>query len=313
MALFSRRRPVSVEIRNYEDDFERPSWVKEHVPAVIVGTAVIIIAAVIGVIFFMMQKNSPINKFVSASSKTTDASFSFRMEAKYNNNSVMRYEGDVSADDKQQRVEIIYDADMGGYEYTNVIYTKDGLSYSGNYYNGQWTVSDCSTQIRDFFDFYTDYKRGDFDAGSLLRFLNLTSEYSSLELENFWDTLNRKLSTNNAVSNLTVSDNANSSTYTYHPDLEELFDLIIENGGPVFFNASAYNNFTETVENSRDIIKNSDLMMGFTIDAQGYLTNIQFQLETAGDRYEVSCAFENIGGADREIPDDFFTAAGIDR
>ncbi len=311
MAFFNRRRPVSVEIRNYEEEPPRRSWLRDHlVPVLIVGV-VVLVAAVGAVLYGFLQQNSPVNRFLSASAKDLDTSFSFDLNVSYNDETAMRYTGAMHTDLDHNAVFAKVDAEYPEYTFTNAVVTDAGLSYLGNYYSGQWTVSDCSASVLDFIDFYTDYRRGEFDAAAFLRFFDLTSKYSSEEFGNMIQTLSSTFASSNDISNLRVSATAAGTEYDYTPDMYALLNLISSEGGPVFFKASEYETFSQKVRINEATLRAATGRMRFVIDADGYLREVHLSLSVEDETFALDLLLSGFGASKPAIPDDFYTAASL--
>ena len=310
MPLLRRPRKVNVEIRNYETELPYIPWIKRYPVVAIVIAAILILSLTIGGITYFYRKSNPVSRFVSALTKDIESSCAFDVTATYNDEQVMHYTGAVASDTRRQSLRIALDAEVTDYSYRNVVYTSGKTSYFGNYYNGQWTVSDCSPRVLDFYDFYADFRYNHFDAGAYLRFFDKTSEYNADELKKAVEKLLKQFASSNDLSNLTISNTEDGTVYTYTPDVYAMAKEIENRGGSVFFSADGYALYSKRVGLNEEALKDAQVRLSYTISSGGYLTDLEFSIESNGEKYELDCTMSDFG-VEPEISEDFFSAAGI--
>jgi hypothetical protein len=257
--------------------------------------------------------NNPLSRFNSASAKNLGSSFSFRLTAGLDGETLMSYDGAMKVKPSDQRVEVEYEADYGDYRYRNVLYTYETETYRGNYYNGQWTVDPVTDKVSDFFDFYTDYKVGRFDGGSFLRFTELSSQFSASELTSFVNSLKGRLSTESPAAKITfVHNNDGGDDYRYEISLLAIAEIIRDEGAPSFFRSRDYDNFVAKLEANRESLENAACSLSYSITSSGYLSNLVIELSGEDVAYTLRCEMGDFGTAEPDIPDEFYLAAHID-
>ena len=291
----------------------RRSWIKRNMTLIYAFVGVIIAALVALGISMYYRSTNPMSRFISASSKALDSSFSFDVTAEKNGEAVMTYSGAIKSDVDLQSVFAVYDAEYTDYSYTNVLYTKGAKTFRGNKYNGQWTIGNATERVTEYYDFYTDFRRGVFDGGSFLRFTGLNSRLYSIELNKFERTLRSRFSTDSSLTTITASRDGSDTVYRYDIDLPGLLSFIRDNGAPVFYTLPDYNAFIAKLEANTENIEASSCDFTFTVNAAGYLKNLELNIDTGSDQYRIRGDFDDFDDVDPEIPDDFFEAAGIQK
>jgi hypothetical protein len=307
------RRLTELGQMREEVAMERREWLRSHRMTFIVIASVLIIT----LIFIMMKvyndANNPLSRFISASGKNLGSSFHFRITAEKDGEDLMTYDGVMKAEPSGQRVEIEYKADYPAYSYRNVIYTYNGETDKGNYYNGQWTLSSVTDKVSDFFDFYTDYRVGRFDGGSFLRFTELSSEFSSSVLTDFVHSLRGRFATDSPAARITIDPGDDGSTaYRYDLSLITIAEIIRDEGASAFFRSSDYDSFVAKLEANRESIEDAECAVLYTITPSGYLSSLEIDFSGAQSSYVLRCEMSDFGTAEPDIPDDFYQFADIE-
>ena len=309
MALFRKRR---IPIESYDEEELRPSWISTHLPVVFIGIGVLVIAAVVVIITLLLSANSPVAKFSSSLSKNLDSGCDFHIEAKQNNEAVLKYDGSVCVSSQPQGVTLVYDADMGSYTYTGVTLTQAGTSFSGNYLSEHWTVTDANTRVQDFMDFYLDFKNRVFDSNSFLRFLGLTDKYSSIEFSSLMEKLLPRFSSENDLTHMKVDSAADGSvTYTYTVELYAFLVTIRDEGASIFQRSSDYDAFCEKIALNENRLESTKCSLSFTVLSNGCLKDLSLSMEEREASSSISISFSGFGEMSKSVPDSFYEAAGI--
>lgn len=290
---------------------QRRSWIRSNITFIYIAAGILVALLIFMVIRLYNNSNNPISRFVSSSGKNLGSSFTFDVTAQKNGETQMSYSGAMKTDVGAQSVTIEYGAEHSDYSYRNVVYTNGAVSYKGNWYDGQWTITDCSERVQEFFDFYNDYKGGGFDGGSFLRFTGLNNRVYSIELNKFMDTIRSRLATDSSIATITSSTNGSDTMYHYDIDLEGLLKLIRERGAPVFYTLPDYNRFLNKLEANVERIKESKCCLDFTVNAAGNMTRFSLLIDTAADEYKIDCGFGDFGRAEPDIPEDFLESIGV--
>lgn len=297
-----------IEIIEEEMRQRRKSWLRSHMTAIYLIAGVAIAVLVFLGIKWYNDSHNPVSRFIKASGNNLGSSFSFQLTADKNGETVMSYDGMASFNPSKQTVSIVYEAEYTDYSYTNVIYTDGAITYKGNYYQGQWTISECSDKVQEFYDFYTDYKKGDFDGGSFLRFTGLSSFLYSQELNSFMDTVKSRLSTDSAIAKITTSRDGGATAYHYDINVKELFNLVRNKGASIFYTSTDYNRFLALLDYNAENIDQASATLDFTIDSDGYLSELAVSLDTGKNVYAVTLHMGDFDDADPEIPEGFYQA-----
>lgn len=301
-------------INESELDVEKPVspvrlWIKDHMTAVYIGAAVLLIIAIFFGIRIYNNKNHPITKLMSASAKDFNSSFSFEVEAELNGKPMMKYTGAYEADPGKQNVKVLYEADYGDYQYTGVVYSEGETRLSGSLYDGKWRVRDCSEKVLNFFDFNTDYKAGSFDGASFLRFTGLTSRFSADELNSFMKLFKSRMDGKSELASLEIESDGSDRIYTYDISLSEFFDLVRDKGASMFFSAIDYDSFCALYEANENTVKASRCRFSYTINSGGWMSAMSLTWTVGGEEYSIHCTMDDFGTAKVEIPKEFTQAA----
>lgn len=290
---------------------ERRQWFKRHMTVIYIVIGIVVAVAVFFGIKWYNDGRSPISRFVSASGKDLGTSFTFHLTAQKNGESVMTYSGTAAFRPSAQGISVVYDADYNSYSYRAVLDTVGSKTTKGNYYNGQWIVSDCTAQVHEFYDFYHDYQNGSFDGGSFLRFTGMNSYLNAQELNRFMDTVKSRLSSDSAIAKITADDSENGTAYRYEINVKELFDLIRTKGAPMFYTSTDYDRFVARLDANTANIARAKCSVAFTINKSGYMSELHIAVDTGENTYSLSLAMDDFGSAVPEIPEDFYSAAGL--
>ncbi len=283
-------------------------WLREHKRVLYVLGALLLIAAIFFGIRYYQNITHPLTRFMKASSKNFNSSFSFALEARRNEEPVMRYTGSYAADPEHQNLRAVYDADYVSYTYKGVVYAENETRLSGSLYDGEWRVRDCTDKLLNFFDFNTDYRKGGFDGASFLRFTDLTTRYSAKELDAFMKLFKIRMDGNSPLAKLSITDQNGAKTYSFAISTEEFFNLVRDKGASIFFSAIDYDAFCALYGANEKTVRNSDCTLSYTINSSGWMSELELSLTVDGDRYAVRCTMDDFGSAEPEIPADFFKA-----
>lgn len=289
----------------------RKDWVRSHQTLLFTIAGAIIVAIVFLGIKIYNDHSNPMTQLLRSSANNLSSSFSFEISAAKNGDTMMEFEGEAGFNTSAQRLEIEYRADYNDYQYRNVIYTHEGTTYKGNYYNGQWTIADHSEKAADFFDFMADYKKGNFDGNAFLRFIGYNTKYSGAELTSFLDTLRSRMSTNSSIAQISTVNDGGAVTYDYTISLPDIVKLIEEQGASVFLRSTDYDNFIAKIKQNTDNIDRAECKLSFTVTSGGNLSNLKLTINTGTDTYVIQALMSDFGSAEVNIPEDFFEAAAI--
>lgn len=290
---------------------ERRDWLRVHMSYIFAVAGVVIVALIAVFIYLYYQSNNPMGQFIRSIGKDFNTSFDFSIKITEDNKDLMRYNGTIEMNRSKHTLEVLYDADYDRYTYIGAVHADDTTARTGSLYQGTWTAHDCFEQAQNFFEFDRNFSSGSFDGGSFLRFTGLTSDYSASELERFFGTLRKRLSTDSAIATITSTKSDEGTRYDYDISLQELLSMIQENGAPVFYRVSDYDKFSEAVIGNSRVIENAECTVGFFVDSSGYMTQFDMTLTADGTQYGLSCTMENFGTAQVELPQEFLDAAAL--
>lgn len=301
-------RKESEIIAERKAEFRR-DWIRAHLTHffVIAGILAVILAFVL--IYVYNQDSNPVNRLMSSSAKDFSVPFDFQVTLTQDDETVMSFKGSADINGSAHSAEITYDADYNDYAYKAAVYADDTIAAKGFYYDDKWTVRDCENQVGNFFDFAADYRVGKFDAGAFLRFTGLTAKYSADELDKFVAALRERLGSDSALATVTFEKKDDGTDYHYKINAEEAFKLIINDGASLFSSADSYNEFREKFELNEETVKNTDFVVDYTIDSQGFLTDYSLKISFPEHSYGLNCKMDNFYKAQVEIPADFMEEA----
>ena len=307
-----KRRLTEIEYMEDAIARERREWFRRYRILLIVILSVIVVALIFIGIKFFNDYHNPMSTFIRASGNNLGSSFHFTVTTEKNHSAVMAYTGDIKVEMDEQRVTARYDADYRDYRYTNVIYTDGKTTYLGNYYNNQWTPDDCTARVHDFFDFYTDYRRGKLDVGSFLRFFDKNGDFSSEESQSFVDLVRERLSTDSDITKISTIKSSDAVTYRYDIDFEELINLIVNKGASMFIRSSDYDAFVKKVDLNRENIASAQCTVTYTVTNEEYLSRLDIEMTTPSGNSAVRIEMSDFNSAEPQIPDDFYAGVGLE-
>ena len=300
-------------IHETELDDEKPMsfrrmWLAEHKVAVFTVAAIVLIALIFFGIRWYNNFSHPLTKFMNASAKNFNDSFSFNVEMEKDGEIYMRYKGAYEANSGKQELKALYDADYGSYAYTGAVFSEGDTRICGNLYDGKWRVRDCTEKVLNFFDFNTDYRGGSFDGASFLRFTGLTSDYNYDELNRFMKIFKDQMNGSTPLASVEITSKDGAKTYSYQIDMTEFFNLVRDKGASIFFSALDYDAFCALYLNNDASIKQSDCHFSYTINSGGWLEEIRLTLTAGGETFSAHCTMDSFGEAQVEIPKEFLNA-----
>lgn len=306
------RDPISEEEAYEEAQADRRrEWFKAHRTIIFAGIGIVAVALIVFGIYFYFQRTNPMSRFTAALAKDFSSSFRYDIKVTEDDTPVMRYDGTVSIDRSKHDITALYQADYNTYTYTGAVYAHGKDNVKGSFYNNKWAIRDCADSVKDFFDFDKDFRAGKFNTGAFLRFTKLTSDYSTEELQKTIGVLKQRLSTNSPIATIKVQNTDGGKRYDYTIDLYELFSKLKEDGAPVFYRASDYDNFVALYYANRTVLENAACTASFEIDSAGYMTSFDINITAEGKTYGLSCTMSDFSSAEVEIPESFFKAAQI--
>ncbi len=316
LSIFQKKKkPLLKSERYYEQEEENIN--KKYLKFPIFVTVGLIIVAVTVVAMFVINiDNNPLKMFNKASSKLFDCgSFSYEVSAGKNGETYMFYQGAMELDTDNQKLESSYHAVYDDYEYDATVYAKGVEAYRGNYFEGKWSIEDYSQKSLDFFDFYRDYRKGDFDAGAALRFTGTNDVFSAPNLEESFENISKELMSPSGLNKILCSEvrtENDVTVVTFNPNVKELFGVITRNIGSAYASAKAYTEFKDSVDYSTENLEKAQLTLSYTIDRNGYLTDMVFNYTIDNDNYVIEVHTSDFKNVEAEISQGFLTAAGIE-
>lgn len=313
--LFSKKsRPLPKSERYYEEEDDNRFNKYLRFP-VFVAVSIVLVVAIIIAMFALNYSNNTFVMFNKAVSNNFDCgSFKYDIKVGINGTAYMNYDGEMEFDLQSQRIRSSYHAVYEGYEYDAVIFGDGVTAYRGNYYGGKWSVDDYSEKALDIYDFYRDYRKGDFDAGAAVRFTDTTDVINPQQLgeavENIYKELSRPKNMMNIMGQEIKAEDG-STTVMFKPQLKEVSDIILANIGSAFSSADEYAEFKANVENSTDNLESADLTITYVIDDNDYLSEFEFVYVINGDTYFIVADFSDFEKTQVSIPDGFLQAANL--
>lgn len=307
--------PFRIKRRSSNDsnNFSIVDFIQSHI---IISSAVVVLligAIVFAIVSFVSKNSNPfINMHSSIMQNIDSGSFSFTATADFNGERYMSYDGKIEITPDNQSISMIYDAEYTEYSYTNVCYSKNGEYYNGNFFSGQWTVTDSKDRVVDVFELIRSAKSQKGWASPLLRIVGLSSLISSETFEESFDDISADMLSDPETLNYTKTDNDSSVTHTFSPNLAAVSDILVKDAGPTFMHASDFNDFCDKVKANKEVLENSTCTFGYTVDNNGYMTDLFLTIETGDKKYDVNITMSEFSNTKVEIPEDFFTAASID-
>ncbi|MBE6824231.1 MAG: hypothetical protein E7513_02675 [Ruminococcaceae bacterium] len=311
----SNRKTLSKSERYYEP-VEEPFSSKIFKFPIFVTVGLILVVLIIGMIFYFNYSNNVFKKFIDASSNNFDSGgFEYHVSAGVNKDTFMDYTGELSFDLSKQSMTSIYHAIYEEYEYDAAVYSKGDYAYRGNYYGGKWSVDDYADRSLDFFDFYRDYRKGVFDAGAALRFTKNTDKFNAQQLQEAVDNITKELMKPSGAKNILhaqTHETANGTIITFTPDMDKVYDIIVDNIGSAYTSANAYAQFKETVNNSKANLDSVIATVSYTIDQKGYLTDISIDYTLKDEHYFFKAEMSNFLERELQLPQGFVSVIGLE-
>ncbi|MBQ3265317.1 MAG: hypothetical protein IJH07_06015 [Ruminococcus sp.] len=289
----------------------RRDWIRTHSSYIFAAVGVVIVAVIAALIYMYFISNNPMSRFSSSLSKNFGSSFSYDVQLTENGQTTMRYDGAIEVSRSAHTIKSYYEADYGRYQFAGTLYADKAIAKKGSYYKEQWQVRDCIDDVQDFFDFDRDFRSGEFDAGSFLRFTGLTSDFSTRELNGFINTVMKRLTTDSAIATITAGKEDGVNHYHYDVSLQELFEMVKDDGASIFYRATDYDKFCAEYEINKGIIEKSKSTIDFMIDASGHMTALDVSVTAQGVEYGLKCRMSDFGEAQVEVPQGFLKAASI--
>lgn len=289
----------------------RRDWIKSNRTYIFAGIGIIVVILIVLLISMLFRGSNPMSRFCSSLSKNFSSSFQFDIQMTEDEIPVMSYEGAVDVDRSKHTAQAVYEADYDSYQYTGAVYVDKYTAKKGSYYERKWLVRDCLDNAQDFFDFDRDFRSGNFDAGSFLRFTGLTSEFSTRELDEFVNTLMNRFSTDSAIATIKTEKADGKSVYHYDISLQAFFDMIKSDGASVFYRATDYDTFCKTYELNKEVVSGAKCTIDFTVNDAGNMTLLEVKVAANGKSYGMTCHMSDFGETQVEIPQGFLKAAQI--
>ncbi len=315
MGKFFNRKKIDKGINEYYG-IEEERAPKKLKFSMLVVVALVLVFAVIATIFCINLNNNSFKKFHRASIKNFESSsFEYEVTAGVNGETYMSYDGALEFDLSDQILESQYHAVYTDYEYDAVSYAHKAQAYRGNYYGGKWTVEEYTEKALDFFSFYRSYKKGEFDAGALVRFTETNDVFRAVQLKNSIMATIEELSKPTALNNILhqkIENIQDGTVYTFTPEMDELTAIVTRNIASAYSSAKEYNEVKERIDESMTNLENAQTTVSYTISRDKYLTDIVIEHIVNGDRYDIKIKMINFSEAEAEIAEGFLTAVGVE-
>lgn len=314
--FFNRKKPLLKSERYYEDEPVGIDVKKYLKFSVFVGVALVLVVAVVLTMFAINYKNNTFVMFNKASSKNFDCgSFSYDISVGVNDDEYMKYDGSIEFDLKRRNIASFYHAVYEDYKYDAVTYAQGAKAIRGNYFEGKWTIEDYTDRALDFYAFYNRYKNGKFNAGAATRFTQTNRMFNSNQLRNSVEEIIKELTKPSVVHGVLhqeVLTENNETKVTFKPEMDKVFEVIVDHIGPAYTSANAFTQFKADVENSVLSLQGTDAFVTYTINEKGYLSYVYLGYEVENDNYYIEINMDDFKSAQAEIPESFFTASGIE-
>lgn len=314
MDLFNIRKQQPYGIKPYGEDEKntQPKWMNFYF---FVIAALILVVLIFLMIFLFNYNNNSLKKFVDASVNNFDCGgFEYHITAGVDGDTHLDYVGEMEFDLNSQLLESSYHATYDNYEYDCVTYTHGAVAYTGNYYGGKWTTKEYTDKALDFFSFYRGYRKGDFDAGAAVRFLDFNDTLNAVQLQNSYENISKELTNSYAMENILcqkIENGENGTTITFVPKTDEVAEIILKNIASAFTSAKEFEKFETLINENKENLSNVEAVISYTINKEKYLSDIHIDYKVDGKSYEINVEMKNFRNVDVEIPDSFFDAAGI--
>ena len=306
------REPLS-ESEEFEKEqaSRRRDWFRTHRTIIFAGIGLVVVALIVFGMILYLQRTNPMSRFTASLAKDFSSSFRYDIKVTEDDKPVMSYDGTISVDRNKHDLSALYQADYNSYTYTGAVYAHEKDNVKGSYYNKKWAIRDCTESVKDFFDFDKDFRAGKFNTGAFLRFTKLTSDYTTEELNKTIGVLKQRLSTDSPIATITTQNVDGGKRYDYTINLYELFSKIKEEGAPIFFRATDYDEFATLFNANKSVLENAECNASFEIDSAGYMTSFDITVKAEGQTFGLSCTMSDFSSAEVDIPESFFEAAEI--
>ena len=283
----------------------RKMMIKKYRIFIFIGIGVILVGLAIFLANMYHSNTNPWSRLMKASTKNFEAPFKFEMTVSENDEVQMQYSGVVDADRSSQHIKAQYDAQYKDYGYSAAM-DANGKTYTyGVLYDNKWHLFDCEEKVHDFFEFDTEFRKGNLNTGAFLRFAGLNTTYSSVELRKFINKVTGRLGSNSELAAVTSEEKDGITTCRYDISLSVLMDLIEKEGAPVFYRSADYDAFKKRYAASSERIKKAACTLIYTTDSDGHLTSLDLELSFDGEKYSISLGFSDFGSASAQLPEDF--------
>lgn len=289
------------------------NWIKEHVQLSIIIAGIIAVVIVVVTVVLVALNNNPINNLVRATSRAVDSdSLEMKINIKYNDQDYMN--ADVKSKFNQR--EVMYysvgDVKYTNYEYSSVTYSFGKKAYTGVKYKDEWHITDTKQKINDFYDFYKDFKNLKFDGNAYLSFTGKNGSYDPVELSKSIDRILTKLQFEmQGTMKCDKQSESGYTTYTFNPDVDKVLEIVKQNTASAFMNSDMYSDFVESYELNHDNFAKCNVIISYTQDERGRLTNFLYEVDSPEQKTSISIDLSGFGETQLEFPDDFFEAANI--
>jgi len=289
----------------------RVEWFNEHRTLLFAAVGIALALLIFLCIRVYNSNHNPATWLVQSCVKDFGTSFDFDITLSQGDSPAMKYVGSADFDRSAKSAKVLYDADYVSYTYQGALYAGDDKAIKGTLYKEKWTVEDCSDQVRDFFALDKSMKNGRLDAGALLRFLGMTSDFSSEEIDRFSKRFSGLLASDSALATVKAESVDGGARYSYEISVGELFRILVEDGAPLFFHSSDYNAFKERYMANKRTLDKKVCKMSYVIDKEGYLSAFDMEINADDIVYRLDCSMSDFGKAEVELPAGFLEAAGL--
>lgn len=316
MAIFRRnKKPLPRTVRFYEDEPETFVQRMSKFP-IFVTVAIVLVAAIVISMFCINYSNNSLKMFLDASVENFDCgSFDYKVTTSIDGVECQDFEGAFEFDHNNQYFLSAYHAVYADYEYDAVAYANGADAYRGNYYDGEWIIENYTDRALDFFGFYRDYRKGELDAGAVVRFTGTTTKYSAVHLDKAVNEIAKELTKTSTLNNVLCQSIESTDEYTkvtFTPKMDELCNIIMEHIGSAYTSAIAYSDYKDRIIDSAENLKKAQAVISYTIDNDGYLTNVVIDYTVERKNFVIDINMSNFTTAKPQVHDGFYEAAGIE-
>lgn len=316
MAIFRRnKKPLPRTVRFYEDEPETFVQRMSKFP-IFVTVAIVLVAAIVISMFSINYSNNSLKMFLDASVENFDCgSFDYKVTTSIDGVECQDFEGAFEFDHNNQYFLSAYHAVYADYEYDAVAYANGADAYRGNYYDDEWIIENYTDRALDFFGFYRDYRKGELDAGAVVRFTGTTTKYSAVHLDKAVKEIAKELTKTSTLDNVLCQSIESTDEYTkvtFTPKMDELCNIIMEHIGSAYTSAIAYSDYKDRIIDSAENLKKAQAVISYTIDNDGYLTNVVIDYTVEKKNFVIDINMSNFTTAKPQVHDGFYEAAGIE-